>query len=109
MRPVFAKAATDSDAWRDVAALPCVLTNLTAGATEVALGLDDGFDIETASRRILIPVGATADVNSLRKAAVPTKHSPACIAIAVCDHCSGIPLKDTFHRGPLRVESFIQG
>lgn len=61
-RPVYTKAAPDQeDAWHPVAEFPCVLTNLPAGSAEVALRIA-GFEVETAVRRVLIPVGATADV-----------------------------------------------
>ena len=60
---MFAKADSQEaqDGWVNIVKLPCVLTNLPAGSAEVAIRIS-GFDVTTPTRRVLIPVGATAEV-----------------------------------------------
>ncbi len=75
-RPVFAQdAPPQQDAWISVDEFPCLLTNLPAGPAEVALRIA-GFDVDQPSRRVLIPVGATAEVEFV---ATPR---PATLAVA---------------------------
>ena len=60
---MFAKADSQSveDGWINITKLPFVMTNLPAGSAEVAIRVS-GFDVPTPTRRVLIPVGSTAEV-----------------------------------------------